>query len=84
MKKLVAASIFTIAVVIAFGYFTRYEYFKVKRGDAEYVFRTNRYTNETDVLGNGWVVVQTPQQWADLHRNKIHPVELPPPIPANQ
>jgi hypothetical protein len=45
-------------------------------------FRTNRFTNETDALGNsGWVVVQTSKQWTDKHWDKTHP--LPDPIPLS-
>lgn len=70
--------------LISVGYLTRYEYFKVGRGEGlEAMFRTNRYTNETDMLRNdGWNVVQTSKQWADLHWNKTHPIDsLPLPVP---
>jgi hypothetical protein len=84
-KRLMA--FFVVVVVLFFisvGYFTRYVYFKVGRGEGlNAVLRTNRYTNETDMLTNrGWEVVQTSKQWADLHWNKTHPIDsLPPPVP---
>ena len=80
MKTRIATGILIIAA-IAFvtGYLTRYEYFKIGRGDGiEWELRTNRYTNETDALDNrGWHVAQTSEEWKVLHWNRTHP--LPPP-----
>ena len=76
MKKATVLSILVIAIVAATaGYLSRYEYFKIGRGDGiELEFRTNRYTNETDALDNrGWRVVQTSKEWSDLHWNRTHP-----------
>src|ERR1700690_556118 len=86
-KRLTASfALVVVLFVIIVAYFTRYEYFKVGRGEGlDVVLRTNRYTNETDLLTNrGWDVVQTPKQWADLHWNKTHPIDpLPLPVPLD-
>jgi hypothetical protein len=96
MNKLFVLGILIILVSLGItGYLTRYEYFKIGRGDGiEMEFRTNRYTNETDALDNrGWRIVQTSKEWADLHWNRIHPapksifdmskaLPLPTPLPA--
>jgi hypothetical protein len=65
-------------------YLTRYEYFKLGRGDGiDWEFRTNRYTNETDALsGSGWMVVQTSKEWADKHWYRTRPSPAPEPLPA--
>lgn len=79
MKKSIALTLLAIGtVLLSVAYFCRYEYFKLGRGDgAEIEFRTNRYTNETDALGNtGWRVVQTSAEWADHHWNRTHPIDL--------
>jgi hypothetical protein len=70
-------------ILVAIGYLTRYEYFKIGRGEGiEVEFRTNRYTNETDALSNqGWYVVQTSKEWADSHWNRTHPLPEPLPVP---
>ena len=86
MKRQIFLGTLMIVVLVGVGYLTRYEYFKVGRGDGiDLQFRTNRYTNETDALYNGgWEVIQTPKQWADLHWNKTHPIDpLPEPIPVS-
>jgi hypothetical protein len=69
-----------VVIIICFGYLNRYEYFKVGRGDGiEWEVRTNRYTNETDVLGNrGWYVAQTSEEWRVLHWNRTHPTYFTP------
>jgi len=76
---LIAVGLFVV-ILSCVGYLDRYEYFKVDRGEGiEWEFRTNRYTNETDVLNNrGWYVVQTSKEWADLHWNKTHPIDFLP------
>jgi hypothetical protein len=82
MKWLIALFLI-VAVLFCVGYLTRYDYFKIGRGDGvEMEFRTNRYTNETDALDNhGWHVVQTGKEWSDLHWSKTHPIEpLPAPV----
>ena len=75
----------SIVALVLFGvaYLNRYEYFKLSRGEGvEMEFRTNRYTNETDVLGNhGWYVAQTSQEWADHHWTRTHPIPEPAPLP---
>lgn len=83
MKKRIVLGLLVIGVAMgAAGYWDRYEYFKIGRGEGiESEFRTNRYTNETDALGNhGWFVVQTSKEWSDLHWNRTHPT-VPLPVP---
>lgn len=72
------------AISFSVAYLTRYEYFRIGRGDGiQLEFRTNRYTNETDVLNNtGWRVVQTSAEWTEHHWNRTHPDVLPAPGPA--
>lgn len=65
---------FTI-IVFGIGYFTRYQYFKTSAG---YTVRTNRWTEETDVLSSGgWRVVQTHEQFAIDRWMEKHPGEIP-------
>jgi hypothetical protein len=79
MKKLIVLSILILVVLLCVAYLDRYEYFKLGHGDGvEFEVRTNRFTDETDVLSvAGWRVVQTPKQWADEHWNKTHPLPYP-------
>ena len=70
-------------ILVALGvtaYLTRYEYFKISPGDGiELELRTNRYTNETDMLNNrGWGVVQTSEEWETRHWNRTHPAYFTP------
>jgi hypothetical protein len=79
MKRPIVFSVLIIAtILICVGYLSRYQYFKIGRGDGiELEFRTNRYTNETDALDNhGWRVVQTSKEWAEHHWNRTHPIDL--------
>lgn len=85
MKRQIMLGILVLVVLIGVGYLTRYEYFKLGRGDGiEMEFRTNRFTDETDALFNdGWHVVQTSKQWADHHWNRTHPLPYPVPVPTS-
>ncbi|HEY6464760.1 MAG TPA: hypothetical protein VIY69_02135 [Candidatus Acidoferrales bacterium] len=64
------------AIVCGVGYLTRFEYFKNPAGAT---VRTNRWTEETDVLSDGgWRVVQTHEQWVTDQWMGNHPGEIPP------
>ena len=74
LKKGFAALAFA-AIVCGIGYLTRFEYFKNPAGAT---VRTNRWTEETDVLYNGgWRVLQTHEQWAIEQWMENHPREIP-------
>jgi hypothetical protein len=81
--KLIVAFLTLGAILFIVAYLNRYEYFKEGRGDGvEWVIRTNRYTNETDMLSNGgWHVMQTSEEWAAHHWNRTHADVLPAPVP---
>jgi len=75
LKKGCAALAFA-AIASGIGYITRFEYFKNPVGAT---LRTNRWTDETDVLSNGgWRVLQTHEQWATEQWMENHPGGIPP------
>jgi hypothetical protein len=81
MKIRTILSVLIIGLIVgSTAYLTRYEYFKIALGDGiEIELRTNRYTDETDALGNrGWRVVQTSEEWNTLHWNRSHPTYFTP------
>jgi hypothetical protein len=62
-KRIAIAGLASVIVSCAV-YLTRYEYFSEKIGENEVMFRTNRWTNETDMLTiRGWHVSQTSRDW---------------------
>lgn len=84
MKRQIVLGVLAVVVLVGLGWLNRYEYFKVGRGDGiQLEFRTNRYTDETDILRNdGWDIVQISAQWTNLHWNKTHPLPYPIPVPT--
>jgi hypothetical protein len=78
-RIVIAVGVLTVSAVLLYiVYLNRYEYFKIGSGDGiEWELRTNRYTNETDILTReGWRVAQTSKEWDDLHWNRTHPTGI--------
>jgi len=73
LRRLILSGLI-VASALFVAYLNRYKYFRLERGDGiQSGFRTNRFTNETDMLGNsGWHVVQTPEQWRTSHWGATH------------